>query len=75
MTKLLKLDFGTLKIINNNILISELNEGILLDVESNRRLLQIGLEEFGGKPYGYISNRVYSYAVDPLVYKESADSL
>ncbi len=73
MTKLLKLDFGTLKIINNNILISELNEGILLDVESNRRLLQIGLEEFGGKPYGYISNRVYSYAVDPLVYKESAD--
>jgi len=73
MTKTFKLDFGTLKIIHKNILMSELNEGILLDVESNRKILQIGLEEFQGQPYGYISNRIFSYAVDPMVYKESAD--
>ena len=67
------LDFGILRILPENILVSELNEGILLDVNSNKILLQIGLEEFQGQPYGYISNRIYSYAVDPMVYKESAD--
>ena len=50
-----------------------MNEGILFDVESNRKLLQIGAEEFQGEAYGYISNRIYSYAVDPMVYKESAE--
>ena len=73
MTKILELDFGTIKIYPNNILVSELNEGILFNVESNRKLLQIGAEEFQGKEYGYISNRIFSYAVDPMVYKESAE--
>lgn len=73
MKKLLQLDFGIVKIYPNNILVSELNEGILFDVESNRKLLQIGAEEFQGEVYGYISNRIYSYAVDPMVYKESAE--
>lgn len=73
MKKIIKLDFGILKILPNNILVSELNEGILLDVKSNKKLLQIGFDEFQGQPYGYISNRIYSYAVDPMVYKESAD--
>lgn len=74
MTKILELDFGIVKIYPGNILVSELNEGILFDVESNRRLLQIGKEEFDGEIYGYISNRIFSYAVDPMVYKESAES-
>lgn len=73
MNKIFELDFGTLKVIHNNILISELHEGILLDVQSNRKILEIGMQEFQGKPYVYISNRVHSYAVDPMVYKESAD--
>ena len=73
MKKRLQLNFGIVKIYPNNILVSELNEGILLDVESNRKLLQIGAEEFQGEAYGYISNRIYSYAVDPMVYKESAE--
>ena len=73
MKKILELDFGIVKIYPNNILVSELNEGILFDVESNRRLLQIGAEEFNGEIYGYISNRIFSYAVDPMVYKESAE--
>ena len=73
MNKTITLNFGILRILPENILVSELNEGILLDVNSNKILLQIGLEEFQGQPYGYISNRIYSYAVDPMVYKESAD--
>lgn len=66
------LDFGVVRIFDN-ILVSELKEGILFDVKNNRKLLSIGTEEFKGNPYGYISNRIYSYAVDPLVYRESAD--
>lgn len=72
MTKVIELDFGTLRI-SHNLLVAELKEGILLDVESNRKLLEIGQREFKGNPYGYISHRIFSYAVDPLVYRESAE--
>ncbi|HET7360493.1 MAG TPA: hypothetical protein VFI78_01020 [Salinimicrobium sp.] len=73
MIKKLELNFGTIKIYEDNLLVSELKEGILFDVESNRQLLTIGTEAFKGKPYAYISNRINSYAVNPMVYRESAD--
>ena len=69
----LKLDFGKFTFIDN-ILIAELNEGILLDVEKNRKLLEIGRKMFKKGSYGYISNRVHSYAVNPRVYLESAST-
>ena len=69
--EVLELDFGKVWF-KDNILIAELNEGILLDVESNRKLLAIGRKNFGNNPYGYISYRVNSYAVNPMVYLESA---
>ena len=72
MIKKVELDFGTIKVFDH-LLVSELKEGILFDVNSNRKLLDLGAEEFKGKPYGYISHRINSYAVDPLVYRESAD--
>lgn len=72
MKKVIELEFGKVEIYDN-FLVAELNEGILLDVENNRRLLEIGYTEFKGNPYGYISNRIFSYAVDPLVYRESAE--
>lgn len=72
MKKVIELEFGKVQIYDN-LLVAELNEGILLDVENNRTLLAIGYTEFCGNPYGYISNRTYSYAVDPLVYRESAE--
>lgn|SRR5690606_7559133 len=70
----LELDFGKVWF-RENILIAELNEGILFDVENNMELLEIGKKAFQGKPYGYISYRVNSYAVNPLVYLESANAL
>ncbi|CAN5311838.1 hypothetical protein BH23BAC2_BH23BAC2_12840 [soil metagenome] len=69
----LELDFGKVWF-RDNILIAELNEGILFDVENNRKLLEIGQTTFVNKPYGYISYRVNSYAVNPMVYIESANS-
>lgn len=68
------LDFGKITIIDN-ILIAELNEGILFDVEDNRKLLNLGNKIFKGMPYGYISNRVQSYAVNPMIYLESSSTI
>lgn len=66
-----KLEFGLVRIFQN-ILIAELDEGLLFTSENNQKLLAIGNEVFRNKPYGYISLRKNSYAVDPLVYRESA---
>lgn len=73
ITQFLELDFGKVWF-KENILIAELNEGILFDVENNRQLLKIGKEKFSGEPYGYISYRKHSYAVNPMVYLESAST-
>ncbi|APU69915.1 MAG: hypothetical protein VX712_05730 [Bacteroidota bacterium] len=70
-TKEFDLDFGKISIYQN-ILIARLNEGVLFDVASNRKLLEIGKEIFKDEDYGYISYRLNSYAVDPMVYFESA---
>lgn len=69
----MELEFGRVWFLEN-ILIAELDEGILFDVENNRKLLQIGSETFREQPYGYISNRKNSYAVNPMVYIESANA-
>jgi len=69
----LKLEFGSVTFLDN-ILISELNEGILLDIPHNQELLELGRERFNGKPYGYISNRINSYSVNPMIHLDSANS-
>jgi hypothetical protein len=68
----IELDFGVIYLYDK-ILVSELNEGVLLDVENNKKILQIGHEAFPGEAFGYISNRIHSYAVNPLVYRKAAD--
>ena len=58
---------------HDRILVNEMNEGALLDVETNREILQIGCNNFGTEFFGYISHRINSYAVNPMVYRESAE--
>lgn len=70
---ILKLEFGKVWFLEN-ILIAELDEGILFDVDNNKKLLEIGRETFAEQPYGYISYRKNSYAVNPMVYIESANA-
>lgn len=71
LIKEIELDFGKVTIYEH-ILIAKLNEGVLFDVSNNKKLLDLGTEIFKGENYGYISHRVNSYAVDPMVYFESA---
>lgn len=72
MYKKIELDFGVVWI-DDQILVSELHEGVLLDVENNRKILNLGQQIFEGRAFGYISHRINSYAVDPMVYRESAE--
>ena len=67
----IELDFGSVSI-HEDFIVAKMNEGILFDISKNETLLEIGSEVFQGKPYAYISHRVNSYAVDPMVYKQSA---
>lgn len=68
----LKLEFGTVTFLDN-IQITELNEGILFDIPHNQELLALARERFNDQPYGYISNRVNSYSVNPMIHLDSAN--
>lgn len=71
LAKKLRLKFAEVTILDR-ILIAEIKEGFLLDSSSNKELLDLGRKYFRESTYGYISNRVNSYAVDPMVYRDSA---
>jgi len=68
----LELEFGSVTFVNN-IQIAELNEGILFDIPHNQELLELARDRFNNQPYGYISNRVNSYSVNPMIHLESAN--
>ncbi len=65
------LEFANLYVYDSYI-IAEIFEGIDFNTELNTTLLDFCKQTFGDTPYGYISNRVHSYAVDPTVYSQSA---
>jgi len=71
LSKKIELSFGKVYI-QCNILVTKISEGILFDIEVNQKLLNIGREIFAGKNYVYISYRINSYAVGPMVSMESA---
>lgn len=64
-------DFGRVKILND-IVIAEMKEGITFDIDYNAEFLKFCKDHFKGKTYGYISNRIHSYSVNPTVYIETA---
>ncbi|MHA6280996.1 hypothetical protein ACXYMT_12525 [Salinimicrobium sp. CAU 1759] len=72
MKKKVQLDCGVIWV-HDRILVNEMDEGALLDVETNREILEIGCNNFGEEFFGYISHRINSYAVNPMVYRESAE--
>ncbi|MCW9038709.1 MAG: hypothetical protein OQJ79_12435 [Altibacter sp.] len=63
--------FGTVEIYDNY-LITIMHEGITVIPEYNKDLLEISRTYFKNRPFGYISYRKNSYAVDPRVYIETS---
>lgn len=68
MVKKLVFDFGEVAIYNNYA-VGIMNEGEIFKRDQVLTLYQYSLEAFGKKPFGYISNRVNSYSLDPQAYE------
>ncbi|WP_274475407.1 hypothetical protein [Mangrovimonas aestuarii] len=67
MTKTIKYRFATV-IIDEDLVIATMNEGITIVSEHNNELERIANKYFKDKPFVYISNRTNSYSIDPSTY-------
>ena len=54
--------------IYDDFMLAQLNEGITLNIDTVGEILIIGRKHFPKKPFGYITIRKNSYAVDPTMY-------
>ena len=71
MIKTLHFEFGEIRIFENYVIVL-MKEGITVKPEHNEDLKMIGNTYYRGKKFGYITYRVNSYSVDPLVYIETS---
>ncbi|GHC63767.1 hypothetical protein [Ulvibacter litoralis] len=63
--------FGKLTIYDHCV-VSVMNEGITVTPKDNDVLKEISETYFKGKTFGYISNRINSYSIDPSVYIQTS---
>lgn len=61
------LDIGTVQVFDNY-MVSSFNEGTTITLERAYQIIGISEIHFRDKPFGYISLRKNSYAVDPTIY-------
>ena len=66
----LNLEIGKFKFYDN-ILIGEINEGINMEFKNFLKLMNLIKEIYDDKPIVYISNRVNSYSIDPIGYRNA----
>ncbi|WP_430467925.1 hypothetical protein [Winogradskyella ouciana] len=55
----------------DDFLINQIKEGVVVEPKHNEDLNKIIKEYFSGKDMVYVSNRVKSYSVNPLIYAET----
>ncbi len=56
----------------DNFLINQIKEGVTVTPKHNEKLRKVIDKHFANKRMVYISNRYFSYAVDPLTYLETS---
>lgn len=71
MSKTIYLKFAKISIFEKFVIVV-MNEGINVIPEYNDDLAEIAKEYFNNQFFGYISLRLNSYSVDPLVYLETS---
>ncbi|WP_299443537.1 hypothetical protein [uncultured Aquimarina sp.] len=71
MIRLYNLEFCKLEIHHDH-MIAIMHEGIVVSIENNSILIKIAEEHFKNKPFVYITHRIHSYSVDPIVYIKTA---
>ncbi|QQX76241.1 MULTISPECIES: hypothetical protein [Aequorivita] len=72
MIKRLFYEFGEINVFKNFV-IAIMKEGITVKPEYNSYLEEIANTYFANKPFGYITYRKNSYAVDPMVYLKTSE--
>ena len=72
MNKTIKTRAGNLHLYDNYI-IAEVNEGETVTTLYADIITDLGNTHYKSKPFIYISNRINSYAVDPIVYKKTSE--
>ncbi|MCZ4319998.1 hypothetical protein O4H26_13475 [Aequorivita viscosa] len=71
MIEKIHLEFGEGHIFQNYIVVY-MNEGITVKPEYNTYLIEISEKYFKNRPFGYITYRINSYAVNPMVYLQTS---
>ncbi|GGD94621.1 hypothetical protein [Planktosalinus lacus] len=66
-----KYNFGELSIFDNFI-IAVIKEGVNLTIDDNESLIDVAEKYFKNRPFAYITNRIYSYSVNPKIYLETS---
>ncbi|MEW7280035.1 hypothetical protein ABW636_15685 [Aquimarina sp. 2201CG1-2-11] len=73
LIKKFEIDIGVVYFYKNYV-ITEINEGVVLNFEKAAKLLQLGIEYYGTKvPFIYISNRINSYSFEPTSHFKSTE--
>lgn len=62
-----QLDIGTVQVYDNY-MVSTFEEGATVTLERAYQIIGISEIHFRGRPFGYISLRKNSYAIDPIIY-------
>ena len=68
LTKIMEMEIGNY-FFYGNVVIVEAKEGIMLSYKKDLSVILLILNITKGKPWVYISNRINSYAIQPLDYK------
>jgi len=71
MIAFIEQDFCTVEVYENYIVVV-MFEGISLTPEKNDVLIGIATKYFNNSNFGYITNRIHSYSVDPSIYFETS---
>ncbi len=71
MIDTLHFEFGEVRVFENFVVVV-MKEGITVKPEYNDDLVAISEKYFKGKPFGYITYRKNSYAVDPMIYLKTS---
>lgn len=65
--RIIHCDFGEFMLYENYV-IGIINEGVVFSKKEHEVLMEICSEQYKNSPFGYISNRIHSYTIDPMIY-------
>jgi|SRR5690606_18255252 len=71
MIDTLQFEFGEIRVFKNFV-VAIMKEGTTVKPEHNDELLKISQKYYQNRPFGYITYRINSYAVNPLVYLKTS---